>query len=203
MRSFWLPGSHVNPRRSHLRAGPCRARARPEPDSWWCCYAPAVRLCTQLRGARPRCDTTAQTRCGGRQGRAGAAGGVRPRRRGRRWLKKTFSVALAERRPALWVEVRRTEAAGRVGVEGEVGGCRARNRREASLTEGSGGREQPQRGAGRAAEGRGDLAPLATSGDGAATPAGTGAAPTRDLPSAWCAHGRLFSGVMPRKEVGF
>lgn len=115
---------------------------------------------------------------GGRQGRAGAAGGVRPRRRGRRWLKKTFSVALAERRSALWVEVRRTEAAGRAGVEGEVGRCRARTLREASLTEGLGGREQPQRGAGRAAEGRGDLAPLATLGDGAATPTGTGAEPS-------------------------
>lgn len=89
------------------------------------------------------------------------------------------------------------------GLRGRWAAAEPGTRREASLTEGSGGGAQPQRGAGRAAEGRGDLAPLATSGDGAATPAGTGAAPTRDLPSAWCAHGTLFSGVMPRKEVGF
>lgn len=75
---------------------------------------------------------------GGKQGRAGAAGVVRPRRRGRRWLKKTFSGALAERRPALWVEVRRTEAAGRAGVEGEVGRCGARDPKRGEPNGGAG-----------------------------------------------------------------
>lgn len=57
------------------RACRARARAHTEPDSWWCWFAPAVPLGTQLRGARPRSDTTAHTRCGGRRGGAQAPRG--------------------------------------------------------------------------------------------------------------------------------
>ena len=52
-----------------------RTRARTEPDSWWRGFAPAVLLRAQSRGARPRRDTTAQSRRGGQAGARRRGGG--------------------------------------------------------------------------------------------------------------------------------
>lgn len=91
------------------------------------------------------------------------------------------------------------------GLRGRWAAAEPGTRREASLTEGLGGREQPDGARGRAAEGKGDLAPLVASGDGAATPAGTGGAPSASSrPSLRLLCPRDFvSRHHARKEVGF
>lgn len=196
------PGVNLCP--GHLQAGLYRARARSEPDSWWCWFAPAVPLRTQLRGARPRCDTTALTRRGGRQGRAGAAGGVRPRRRGRRWLKKTFSVALAEYLLSGWRWGEPSPRAGS-GVLGLSVPTDTGARREAGLLEGSGGREQPN-GARLAGPGRGRQKGPCSPGRlrwwGRSTRGPGGSASAEPWPSLrLVCLGTLFPGVRPEGKL--
>lgn len=146
-----------------------RTRARTEPDSWWRGFAPAVLLRAQSRGARPRRDTTAQSRRGGRQGRAGAAGAARPRRRGRRWFEEDLQRCPGGAERAPWLEVRRAEVGGGLG-RARPGG-RRRVGADGRVPDGGLGGRAAWRGAG--APGRtGQRGPCSPgpSGDGGAAP---------------------------------